>query len=138
MQSLLNVFFFQPFGSHNANLGSLKNRQKRQSHSPDVNHNTSSSTIWKSPGASYWDSFPKPDQTYHWDSSQKPFDSECNVLSHRVTLPKSVLETIGHGLASFYITKGSYFSLTLNTFHTLSQCYHSNFKQASVGWQGLC
>ena len=27
------------------------------------------------------------------------------------------------------------FSLTLNTFHTLSYCYYSNFEQLNVGWK---
>ena len=57
----------------------------------------------------------------------KPSDSECNVLSLCVTHPESVPETINHLVASFFSRNYKTFSLILNIFHTLSQCYYSNF-----------
>ena len=77
---------------------------------------------------------PKWDQ---WDSSQKPSNSECNMLSHCDTLPESVLETIVHRLVSSFSRKFRSFSLTLNTLNTLSQCYYSDFKQLNVGGEVL-
>ena len=67
-----------------------------------------------------------------WDLSQKPSFSECNVLSHCVTHPKNVPETIDHLVASFFSRNYKSFSLILNIFHTLSQCYYSNFKHVNV------
>ena len=74
---------------------------------------------------------------HQWDCSWKTFDSEFNVLSHCVILPKSVLETIDHRLARFFSKCYRSFSLILNTFHTLSQCSYSNHKQVNVGWEVL-
>ena len=65
------------------------------------------------------------------------FDCECNVLYLSVTLHESELETVDHRPASFFSRNYKSFSLTLNTFHILSQCYYSNFKQVNVGWEVL-
>ena len=96
-------FFYQPFVYPKANFWPLT---RRQPHSPNVNHNTTSSTTRRSPRA------PKPDRAHQWDSSWKPSDSECYVLSHCVTLPESVLETIDHRLATIihkiFETKSSF------------------------------
>ena len=73
-----------------------------------------------------------------WDLSQKLSDSECNVLSHCLTLPESVPETIDHLLVSFFSRNCRSFLSILNTFHTLSQYYYSNFKHVYVGWEKLC
>ena len=51
--------------------------------------------------------------------------------------PESVPETIEHGLASSFSMNYRFFSLTLNIFHTLSQCHHSNFKHVNDGWEVL-
>ena len=48
---------------------------------------------------------------------REPSDSECNVLSHCITLPESVLETIGYRLASVLSRYYIFFSLTV-TPHT--------------------
>ena len=80
---------------------------------------------------------PKPDRVHQWNSSRKPSDSEYNVLSHCVTLPESVLETIDHRLSSFFSGNYRSFSLTLKTFYILFHYYYSNFKQINVGMEML-
>ena len=40
--------------------------------------------------------------THQWDLSWQPSDSECNVLSHCVTFPESVLETNDYGLTGSF------------------------------------
>ena len=54
-----------------------------------------------------------------------------------VSLPESVPERIDYRLASFFSISCRSFSLTLNTIHTISQCYSSNFKHVNVGWEVL-
>ena len=61
-----------------------------------------------------------------------------SVMYCAITLPESVPETIDHSLASFFLRNYSWFSLTLNIFHTLSQRQNSNFKHVNVGWEVLC
>ena len=111
----VQTFFYQPFGCPKANLGLLT---RKQPHLPDVNHNTISSTIRRFRNDVGSQSLTK--YINRANSSRKPSDSECNALSHCVTLSKSVLETIDHRLASFVSRNYKYFPLTLNNFHTLS------------------
>ena len=73
-----NLFYWS-FGYPKANFGPSARRHPL---SPNVNDNYLSSTSQRSLEASYWGWFPKPDEAHQWDSSHKPFDSECNVLSH--------------------------------------------------------
>ena len=76
-------FFYQPFGCPKANFVPLTWRQLQL---PYVNYNTVSSITQSSAGAFSLGWLPKPDQAHKWDSSKKPSNSDCNVLSHYVTL----------------------------------------------------
>ena len=117
---LFQATFYHLFGCPKANSEPL---ERRQSHSTDVNCQT----------ISVKGLAPKPDQEHQWESTSNPSNSECKLLSQCVTLLESVLETIDHCLPSFFSKIYRSFSLTLNTFHTLSHCYYSNFKQVNVG-----
>ena len=113
------------FGCPKTSFESLKRRQSR---SLDVNDNGISRSIRSLPRASV---------IHLWDSSRESSDSECNVLSHCAVLPKSVLETIGCNLSSVILRTYGFFLLTMNTFHTLSQCYSSNFVKCFVNFFNL-
>ena len=63
--------------------------------------------------------------------------SYCNVLYHCVTLPEILPETIDHCLTSFFSRNYRFFSLTLSTYHILSQCTYFNFKHINVDWEML-
>ena len=56
---------------------------------------------------------------HQWDSSKKPSNSDCNVLSHWVTISEIVQKTIDPLLASFCSRNCRSLSLNLNTFHEL-------------------
>ena len=113
------------FGCPKTSFESLKRRQSR---SLNVNYNGISRSIRSLPRASV---------THLWDSSRESSDSECNVLSHCAILPKSVLETIVCHLSSVILRTCEFFLLTMNTFHTLSQCYSSNFVKCFVNFFNL-
>ena len=51
--------------------------------------------------------------------------------------PKLKLETIGNCLAGVLSRNYRSFSLILNSFHILRQCFYSNFKQVNIGWEVL-
>ena len=119
--TFVQTFFNHPFDCPKVNFGPMARRNPQ---SPNVNHKTISSDKFTG--------LPKSDGKHQSDSSWKPSDSEYNVISHCVTLPESVLETIDHHLASFF-SKNS-MSLLL-TFYILSECLYSNIQQVKVGWE---
>ena len=107
---------------------------RSQPHSLYANYNVISSFTRRSPVASWWGWVPKPWRVHQWDSSREHSNSEYNVLSRCATLPESALETIDYHVAGVFSSSYRSFLLTLNTFHTLSQYYYSNFEKYFVNF----
>ena len=118
-------FFYQPFGYTNAKFESLTRRQPQSL--------IIITTLFQvRPVGSH-----SMTESIKWDSSRKPSDFECNVFSHCLTHPKRAPETNDHLVFSFFSRDCKPFSLNLNIFHTLSQCYYSSSKHVNVGWEVL-
>ena len=86
---------------------------RRWPHSPNFIHSTILSTTQSHPKASQWGWVLKTYWSYQWDSSQRPSDSEFSMLSHCLTLPKYVLDTIDNLLVRFFSRNCMSFLLTL-------------------------